>query len=142
MKRPRQLHAEIMGAGGCYLLSLIDIAEDLIKREIDVFRVYADAVAEKWMTEDCYLERPARILTELSGEPWDIRKEGPEYLCKPGEYEILRYEREIKTPGKTVTIAHFVRGDGKGKVLYDPYEGSRTVRDGHLVSKRIFGRAD
>lgn len=38
-------------------------------------------------------------------------------------------------------FTHFVVGDGKGKVFYDPiYGGSKTVREGYVKSLRLYER--
>ena len=58
------------------------------------------------------------------------RMEAPDYQCQPGEQELLEWQR----PGWT----HWVTGDGKGNVAYDPEGYSVTVREGSLVAKKIF----
>lgn len=65
-----------------------------------------------------------------------MRHEGADYQPLPEEMEILRFERQ--TTG--TTYAHFVVGDGKGGVSYDPLDLSQTVAQGRLVSKRIVKR--
>ena len=52
------------------------------------------------------------------------------YECQPGEQELLQWER----PG----WVHWVTGNGKGSVAYDPEGYSVTVREGKLVAKKIF----
>ena len=58
------------------------------------------------------------------------RMEAPSYLCQPDEQELLQWER----PG----WVHWVTGDGKGNVAYDPEGYSVTVREGNMVAKKIF----
>ena len=58
------------------------------------------------------------------------RFEDVNYICQPGEEELLQFQR----PG----WYHWVAGDGKGNVAYDPEGYSLTVRDGHMIHKKIF----
>lgn len=124
----RQRVMEIIGKDGCYFLSVVHLAEEEIGARIDAIPVYFNCVQRQWMDTNCYLIQPHRILESMTGQKWEVRKEPKEYRCQPGEKEVLRYER---TQGRT-TYGHFVLPD------YDPYGESLTVRNGFLVSKRIF----
>jgi len=60
----------------------------------------------------------------------------PGYICKPGEFEYLRYYLDG---------SHFVYGDGRGNPTFDPWGSwnrkdpySKTVTYGKLLDKRIF----
>ena len=133
-----------LGAEGCYELSLMWLAERIADREIDVVRAHAEALRDDIVAEDCFVKSPERLLLALTGARFKVVRagDGPGYVLPlsyvplPGEYEVLRFERQ---DGRS-TIAHFVVGDGHGGVAYDPYEGSRTVREGILKSKRIVRR--
>jgi len=79
----------------------------------------------------CTINNPDDIVShfELSFAK-GCRMEAPDYECRAGEQELLQWER----PGWT----HWVTGDGKGNVAYDPEGYSVTVREGSLVAKKIF----
>ena len=127
----RQKIMETIGRDGCYFLCIVRIAEEITGSRVDAVAVYLFAVARQWMDATCYLVQPHRILEHMTGQRWTSAKEDRAYQVQPGEKEVLRYER---TEGRT-TQAHFVLPD------YDPYGDSLTVRNGRLVSKRIFRRS-
>jgi len=52
------------------------------------------------------------------------------YQCNKAEQELIQYSR----PGWW----HWVAGDGKGNIAYDPEGYSRTVAEGKPVRKKIF----
>jgi hypothetical protein len=63
-----------------------------------------------------------------------VRKENAAYLRAADEFEVQRWEwEEEKTTGKMVH-SHFVRPG------FDPYGESLTVKNGKMISKRIFRR--
>jgi hypothetical protein len=126
----RQKVMETIGREGCYFLCLVRIAEEITGTRIDAIPVYLHSIDRQWMDKDCYLVQPHRILEHMTGTRWSVRKQDKIYQPEPGEKEVLRYERTV---GR-VTHAHFVLPD------YDPYGDSLTVRNGRLVSKRIFAR--
>ena len=130
----RQRYMELIGAEGCYFLSLIRAAELQILCRIDAVNAYEIAVSNLWMGKDCYLFKPARILEHLTGLTWTVRKEPKDYKIKKGDVVILRYER--KTTSRTYT--HFVLAGEHGEVVYDPYGESRTVGEGQLMDMRVF----
>lgn len=134
--RAVQKDFENIGAEGCYFLSIIKAAENIKNAYLDPYATYLKAIALHYLDEDCYVIDPAALLGMLAGDKYSVTKEPREYTPKDGEIEILRFER-VDT---TKTWAHFVLGDGKGAVAYDPYGASLTVRSGALVSKRIFRR--
>jgi len=135
--RSRQKDFERIGAEGCYFLSIVRAAERLHARYIDAYLAYIHALETQLIEEDCFVNDPAGLLGNLTEGKWSVTKEPADYKAKPGEIVILRYER--KEPTKT--WAHFVLASTDGsKVEYDPYGGSKTVKDGVLVSKRVFSR--
>jgi hypothetical protein len=131
--RPTQKLAEALGLAGCYFLSIVYLAEQLTGKPIDALRAFDEALRESAARPDAYLDDPAEILGQMAGGAWTVSKEAPDYQAKPGELEVLRFERDTG-------ISHFVAGDGSGRVAFDPYGDSRTVREGVLASKRIFRR--
>lgn len=127
---------EAIGKSGCYFLSLLYIAEEIVGKPINAIDAYTDCVAEGIMDAECYVSFPARLLERYTGKRFNVSHAPKTTLPAPGSFEILRFER--KEPG--MTWGHFVVGDGSGVVEYDPYGDSRTVREGHLASKRIIAR--
>jgi len=127
---------EKIAAEGCYFLSMLRAAEEVIGSYIDPYGTYLKAIALHYMGDDCYVTDPAALMELMTGKKWAIYKEGKSYQPLKGDIEILRFER-VET---SKTWAHFVLGDGAGAVAYDPYGDSKTVRSGALVSKRIFRR--
>jgi hypothetical protein len=120
-----------IGRYGCYFLCLLKLSENFGFNQ-DVFYWYTVAENAKWMGEDptlpgqrCFVFKPEELLGSLLGKRMSLRKEGPLYVAKPGELEILRKE----IPGIS---GHFVLPD------WDPMGESNTGTNGVVVSKRIF----
>jgi len=120
---------KILGDYGCYFLSLLH----LVKSDYGAITLYRLALDKKYIDPDCYVRDPGAVLRLAAGEKWEVRHEPANYIPWENEFEILRFER--KTTG--TTYSHFVVGDGRGGVAYDPLGKSRTVAEGKLVSKRI-----
>ena len=133
MNEPRQKIMLTLGEGGCYLLSMVHIAEDLAGHRIDAVKAYLDLVRVGILREDGYIKDASAAMEALAGGQWWVRKEGPDYTPGNGEFEILRFER----PTPKMIYSHFVLGNGQGQVKYDPLGSSQTVAGGELVSKRI-----
>lgn len=127
-----QTIAKRLGESGCYFISLLR----LVKSENIAISLYRQALHEGFIDADCFVRDPAGVLRLAAGGRWSVRHEDAEYQPKSDELEILRFERQ--TTG--ATLAHFVVGDGKGGVAYDPLDLSQTVVQGRLVSKRIVKR--
>lgn len=134
MTDSRQHWFTVLGDTGCYVFSLVRLAEEYTQTYIDAYRAFRSGVAEGQIREDCFVLQPAEFLGVLTARKWSMTKEAADYQCKLGELEILRFERQ--ETGKT--IGHFVTGDENGGVDYDPEGSSVTVAKGALVSKRIF----
>ena len=134
LQRDSRLNADIQ-ARGCYYMSLLFLANKWARHQFDIAeirRVYEHVVTLGWMREDCYILTPERILGYVELETVYLGHRGPHYLCGERDIEVLCYQRGGQT--------HFVTGDGKGHVAYDPWGVSRAVAEGTLVSKRIFRR--
>lgn len=131
MKAPQKI-AEAIGAEGCYFLSLLHLAEGQMSGRIDPIEAYELAVSKAVMREDCFILDAGAILELFLVGEWDVRHERADYKTGPSELEILKFELGDK--------GHFVVGDGRGAVAWDPYGMSRTVKSGTLASKRIARR--
>jgi hypothetical protein len=131
---PRQKIMLDLGEGGCYILSMIHLAEDLHGgRRIDAVEKFLDLVQAGIVQENGFINEPTLVMKVLYGGRWAYRKEGPDYEPSSIEFEILRFER----PTPKMIYSHFVLGDGTGRVKYDPLGSSKTVAEGRLISKRI-----
>lgn len=152
MRQGIQRTALAVGRTGCYLLSVLSLAEELGAGPVQPLQLFDAFFSRGWIGEDAFMQAPAEILGFLTGRRWWVKKAGPghelalTYELKPGEYEILRFERDPR-PGEapSADTAHFVRGTGVGpfdarRILWDPFPGSQAVTAGRLASRRIFGR--
>lgn len=132
---------EIIQSRGCYFMSILFMANKYTRIELCTERIesiYHAFIFHKWMDENCYIRDPASIFGFL-GLNVTYRKEGPFYFCAKNEFEFSCFVVET-AEGKSWT--HFVCGDGCGHVTYDPYGVSRAVREGKLMSKRIFRKVN
>ena len=127
-----QTIAKRIGDSGCYFLSILHLAN----RENEAIGFYRQALSVGAMEDDCYIKDPPRLLSLVAGGRWSVEHKPADYQTKGNELEILRFERKATTK----TYAHFVVGDGRGQVAYDPLDNAQTVAQGKLVSKRIFKR--
>lgn len=123
-----------LGKYGCYFLSVVKAAEQDRGGDCPILPSFFDMKKRGFIGNDCYMLHPDRVLSALTGKPYTVRRESKDYKAKAGEIEILRYEWR----GEGGVSAHFVLGDGYGRIAYDPLAGSYTVQNGLLESKRIF----
>jgi hypothetical protein len=128
------------GEAACYALDIIQIAERELGGELDPIAALEDGIEHGYIRyrwddprhpDNWYVDFPASFLALLIGEEWSVSKEGPDYRPRPGEHVVQRWERQT-TAG---TIGHFRLPD------WDSLVDSRTVRDGRVVSTRVFRRA-
>ena len=134
MNEPRQKIMLDLGEGGCYWLCLIHVGESLHgDRRIDAVEKFEEAKRLGLCRGDGYINDAAGTMKLLYDAHWYYHKEGAGYAPLDGEFEILRFER----PTPKVIYTHFVVGDGRGGVAYDPLGKSETVEHGTLQSKRI-----
>ena len=119
---------------GCYFMSLLYNGSRLSGQPMSVERINqlrSVAVAEGYMKDDCYILDPAAIIALAGGRVEYLGKMSREYVCKEGEFEILKMSR--------MGVVHFVCGSGFGIVTYDPWRpGSQTAEYGNIDSKRVF----
>jgi len=134
MSEPRQAIMKAIGAEGCYLLSIVYIAEKILKERVDAVELYIAAEFSKVIQPDCFVNDPAKLMQMMVPGRWQMTKQPTTYNPGDNEYEITRYERS--TPSGLLT--HFVVSSGNGHVVYDPLGESQCVKLGKPVSKRIF----
>jgi hypothetical protein len=139
--------AAFIGKWGCYFLCILRLAEKILGKLLDPFHFYILAMQGRYMRANCFLDDPAGFLGTLLGGRWRVLKAGDgldsagnkydlplAYKPAEGELEIDRYEVKGETEG------HFVVGDGV-TAEWDPYGESQTVKNGILISKRIFRKS-
>ncbi|MGP1459157.1 MAG: DUF261 family protein [Treponema sp.] len=134
MNKGMQKTALEIGRYGCYFLSIVEAAEKKTGKSFPILPTFLDMKKRGYIGEDSYVLAPDRIMSELTGKAYAVRHESRSYKAKDGEIEILRYEWRRKGE----TSAHFVLGDGSGRVAFDPLDGANTVKNGVIESKRIF----
>lgn len=141
MTEAPQRAAAALGKGGCYVLCILKLAERLTGRLLDPLLEFVDAFNRGRVDCAAFVWQAGALLADFTGGAWVVLKAGDgadsmgraydlplSYVAQLGELEIDRYELE-GAPG------HFVIADG-----WDPWGDSRAVREGRLVSRRIFRR--
>jgi len=150
---PVQKIAKVLGDTGCYFSSIVYLAENILKVKVDIIRYFfvfnktKTSNGKQWIEDDCYMNRPDLVLLNILQQ--EIIKNGLnkvvnsvnvqnvkdiKYTPKNNEYLIGCYE--WKATGHT--YSHFVVLDSKKNVIYDPLGESNTVKNGKLVSLRVF----
>jgi hypothetical protein len=136
--------AKALGDSGCYFLSLMQVAEGISSAYLGPIHEAAEAIENGTLGPDCFVKDASAIMSSLTRQRFEVVKAGPghslplDYILATGEREILRFERADPAGGEP--IAHFVVGDGSGKVAWDPWPNSQTVALGALISRRIIRR--
>jgi hypothetical protein len=120
---------------GCYYISILYIDEEVSGKVLapnDIVKVWFKNWNEGDMDVETTILDPNGLCEDLSGKLEFMGKYPATYMPAGNEREILRFVHP------TTGMVHFVVGDGKGKCKFDPFENSRTVREGKVESKRIF----
>lgn len=123
---------------GCYYFALVwlgwwrtnlSVSADLLNEGL-----YLLLQKKGWMDENCFIKRPDKILQWMGVDVTGVRKEPSNYRPKPNELCIGQWKHEHD-------MSHFVVMRD-GCVVYDPWfskeGGSKSVREGRLISYRIF----
>lgn len=118
---------------GCLFFCYLHAASMITGRQWDVESIeqkYIEYVHNRWMLPTCDVKKPDLILGDckITLDGW-VRFESVGYTPTRFEQEILRFS----VPRHT----HFVLGNNKSSVLYDPLLASNTVRNGSLNRKTI-----
>lgn len=125
---------------GCYMMGILFHLNRLtnlaLSAECITDGMYKLFVKRKWMSETCFILNPKAIL-DWGGVECDVVTENgshrlpPNFQCRKNDIEILFFKRPNR-------MGHFVAGDGNGNVAYDPMGRSLSVKEGDLISKRVF----
>ena len=130
------------GEAACYALDIIKIAEEVLGKELPcveslLLGVEKGCISYNWENREdssnFFVTRPAEFLTALTGRRCGVRVvddpgEVKTWKAKEREYTVQCWQR--KKTGYVVT--HFRRP------LWDSLASSVTVREGKLVSLRVF----
>lgn len=137
MKQNIQHTFNVIGKWGCYFLSILRLCEFVADMEIsgaDIIDLWERGRANNWLDRECTVLRPEKLLSYLTKDIWNVRKESAAYEPGKNEFQILVYKMGEHQ-------AHFVLADNSGKITFDPWGDSEIVRNGKLHSKRIFWRS-
>lgn len=142
---------------GCYFLSLmyqlnrffaIPVLDHKVIEAIYVTCEHTDAnnngVTD--MQPECFISDPQGVVDfVVPGRVIFAGAADKAYTCQSGEFAIQEWfnpkRPDPANPGKTIgtDFHHFVAEGHDGGVEYDPIEGgSVTVRNGSMISKRIY----
>ncbi len=137
----KELNPEINEFGCCFmsLLWLIDNKKKLgIYTHEGVLALFKQAKADKVLGDDCWLASPQGLCDyfehagKIMYKGWARR----DYICTEHEMEQLVFKWDEEN------FTHFGAGDGNGNLVYDSInydgQGSNTVKNGYLESKRIY----
>jgi hypothetical protein len=121
----------------CYALSISKISELETGLAFDVILILTECINKGYIrynwddpsdNNNFYVVYPDKMLTYLTGIEWSCSHEPADYVAKPGEYIIDRWERAYTGN----VSSHFRLPD------WDPVQDSLTVKKGKIVSKRVF----
>lgn len=142
LQKDKRYTIEPLKRYGCYFHCIAFLANKYVNCDLSVEIMeekYKLAVNLGYMDVDCYIKRPDAIFRLFGFPVAYLGKQPSSYLPGPNEeIEILCFKRTYQSGGKPVTYKHFVVGDGRGHVAYDPQGNSNAVKYGNLVSKRVF----
>lgn len=128
-----QFPEEIQKFGCCFMTILYHLDKELTHEK--VLRLFEHCKKNGVLGEECFVQDP-QGLCNLYGTAIYKGWARKDYKCSPNEFEQLVYVWKEKE------FTHFVAGDGQGNVAYDPInyggQGSNTVKNGYLESKRIY----
>lgn len=131
------------GEASCYAIALVDIAEEITGTSRDIVKTFMDAVDKgfihyNWSDpsdgRNFFVENPSAFLSWMTGQKWDVSHDVANYVPRPGEFIINRWELTVVKAGKTEVHAHF-RRPAKDSLFY-----SNCVANGSVVSTRVCRR--
>ena len=138
LQTDRRLRPEI-NTFGCYFMSILFLANKYAKVPLStvvIGKIFNDCVEMGYILNSkgysAFIQNAEGIFKHLGLDcKYTNNHEPPKRNCSKNEFEILCLQN---SKGKK----HFVVGDGKGHIAYDPM-GTSSI-DYKLKSKRIFKR--
>ncbi len=120
--------------GGCLLLSLCSIIEEVTGEYIDLITVIQTSRAKGWLTEDYEVKDSPALLNAFTGKTWKRREVQTLPLIKDNEFTIEKWYREVvdAATGKVTKYTHFKRR------FVDTLVSSVTVKEGELKGYYIY----
>jgi len=123
---------ESINVYGCYFMSLLYLANKLTGYKLSttvIISLYNKFIDFRFMSTDCFIGDPDGIFKYLGLKTkYTDTHEPPQRNCAKNEIEILCLKN-------CNGLTHFVVGDGKGHIAYNPMGVSIGFK---LHSKRIF----
>jgi len=121
---------------GCYFMSIVEAATAYFDRPFthdSVIEYYDAGMVEGDILNESFVKDPQGLFDIVGHGLVFLGFRTADYVCADDEIEIGCWHKTGNN------YNHFCHGNGKGIVLYDPWsaEGSDSVRDGFLISKRV-----
>jgi len=117
---------------GCYFMSILFLVNKYLGLELStdsILKIYDQSIKNNIMESNCYVNNPDKLFNNLGlRTKYTQVHESPNRKCSEDEIEILCL--------KYSNYNHFVVGDGKGNITYNPM--GKTAPNYYLKSKRIF----
>ena len=142
-RAPQQI-AALVGAEGCYYLSILELVRrvtGIVSDPIalyDIFTQRRNSAGVFFMAPDCFVNDPVGIFEHCTGEAQVEFFKTPDlsFAFEAGDLACIRYE--WKRTGSVQS--HFVCSNGAGQIDWDPMGISNTIRYGTPMSYRVFRR--
>jgi hypothetical protein len=118
------------------LLCIIDIAEEVTKKKIDIIKAIQVVINKEWVifnkqnmsdSDNFYVRFPDKILEHFTGKKWEVTKEPGYYKVKDNEYAVEFWSVD----GKNGHFARLYKG-------FNSLQKSNSVNNGKIISYRIF----
>lgn len=124
---------------GCYYFALAWLAwrDNCFPLDVEMLdeELYLSFQKHGWMSDTCFVKDPVALLRFMRMPVYHVWKRPASYKPRADEWSIGQF----KADGE---LSHFVPVDEQGRVLYDSWwskeGGSRAVREGKLISWRVF----
>lgn len=130
--RGRRIHDYGCGIMCCFFLGN-KLNKDLTLSIEEIVDKIEEFIKKKWLEEDMTVLQWEKIVEDLTGLKTSyLGHSGADVVCNKNQREILQWFN------KRTNFKHFTCGDGKGHCTYDPLGESVSVREGYVLSKRIF----
>lgn len=135
---PRQSMMAELGKEGCYIHSLVYIAQKRLKQRIDTIPVFQLGVLQKWILPDCTVRDAAALLGSMTGMEWFKLHVAPGQPLPVGTVALALCFARWASP--SVRKTHFVAGDLDWRVEFDPLgQALSNHPDYQLDSARALG---
>lgn len=115
------------GAEGCHFLTLLSIAEECTKHNVDLIGTIRICIKKHWITSDFWVTNDGTpILEYLTGKKWTRKEVVKLPVINDNDYtEAIYYNPNTK-------YHHYRRRS------FDIKDNSITVRDGHIEKYYIY----